>query len=151
MRQFALAAVAVAFTAVAGLATVPVLAEGNLASRPVTLELTLNSDLTMTMHQAGEPVTEYTLETGKYYRWEITMAAAGEELAIAAPALWRNSWVDQVVIEDLEVHMFGAPYQFEFDDEGLIQVRFVPIRPGDYEFYAPGHEARGMVAKFIVR
>ena len=137
----------------AGMAAGSVLAEGNLASRPETLELTLNSNLTMTLRQGGEllPTYEYTLETGKYYRWEITMAAVGEELAIAAPALWRNSWVDQVVIEDLEIHMFGAPYQFEFDDEGLIQVRFVPIRPGDYEFYAPGHEVRGMVGKFIVR
>ena len=120
------------------------LAEGNLASRPVGLELTLNSDLTMSN-------TEYQLETGKYYRWDITMAAAGEELAVAAPDLWRNSWINQVKINELEVHMFGAPYQFEFDDEGFLQVWFVPIRPGNYEFYVPGHEVRGMIGTFIVR
>ncbi len=120
------------------------LAEGNLASRPTGLELTLNSDLTMSN-------TEYTLETGKYYRWDITMAADGEELAVRAPALWRNSWINQVKINDLEVHMNGAPYQFEFDDAGLIQVWFVPIRPGNYEFFVPGHEVRGMVGTFIVR
>ncbi len=151
MRKIILAAVAVA--AAAGFAAGSVLAEGNLDSRPETLELTLNSDLTMTLHQKGEllSVKEYKLETGQYYRWEITMAAAGEELGVAAPDLWRNSWIDQVVIEDLEVHMFGAPYKFEFDDEGMIKVTFVPIRPGNYGFYAPGHEVRGMVGKFIVR
>ena len=127
-----------------GMAVGAAVAEGNLASRPTGLELTLNSDLTMSN-------TEYMLETGKYYRWDITMAARGEELAVAAPKLWRNSWINQVKIGELEVHMFGAPYQFEFDDEGFLQVWFVPIRPGNYEFYVPGHEVRGMVGTFIVR
>lgn len=127
-----------------GLFAVSALAAGNLASRPTTLELTLKSDLTMSNY-------EYTLETGKYYRWDITMAADGEELAVAAPDLWRNSWIAQVAIEDIEIHMYGAPYQFEFDAPGLLQVWFVPIRPGDYEFFVPGHQQRGMKGKFIVR
>ncbi len=124
--------------------TPPALSAGNLASRPTALELTLRSDLTMSNY-------EYTLETGKYYRWDITMAADGEEFAVAAPELWRNSWINEFKVGDLEIHMFGAPYQVEFDGPGLLQVWFVPIRPGDYDFYVPGHESRGMKGKFIVR
>lgn len=141
MKRYLISILSMAFVITAAGAA---LAEGNLASRPQGLELTLNSDLTMS-------TTEYQLETGKYYRWDITMAAEGEELAVAAPELWRNSWINQVKINDLEIHMFGAPYQFEFDDEGFLQVWFVPIRPGNYSFYVPGHEVRGMVGTFVVR
>jgi uncharacterized cupredoxin-like copper-binding protein len=42
-------------------------------------------------------------------------------------------------------------YGLEFDDEGQIRIWFVPIRPGNYEFYIDGHKERGMVGTFIVR
>ena len=120
----------------------PVLAEGNLASRPTGLELTLNPDLSMSNH-------EYELETGKYYRWDIT-SNGGDEFLLLAPELWRNSWINQIAIGEMEVNPMGL-YGLEFDDEGLIRIWFVPIRPGNYEFYIDGHKQRGMVGTFIVR
>ncbi|WP_011581932.1 MULTISPECIES: hypothetical protein [Chelativorans] len=120
-------------------------AEGNLASKPERLEpLVLGADLSFS-------VKEYTLETGKYYRWQI-QSQGGEEFLVKAPELFRNSWVNQVVINDIEVKPVGGGiYGVEFDDEGTADVWFVPIVPGDFEFYADGFEERGMLGKFVVR
>ena len=135
-RNFILAAIA-AFV-FAG----PASAEGNLASRPTGLELTLNPDLSMSNH-------EYELETGQYYRWDIT-SNGGDEFLLLAPDLWRNSWINQVKIGEMEVKPMGL-YGLEFDDEGEIRIWFVPIRPGNYEFFIDGQKERGMVGTFIVR
>ena len=93
---------------------------------------------------------EYQLETGKYYRWRIE-SDGGEEFMIQAPELFRNAWISQVVINDLEVHALGAIYGVEFDDEGTIDIWFVPIRPGEYDYYARGYAERGMLGKFVVK
>jgi len=120
-------------------------AEGNLAAKPVRLEpLVLGADLSFS-------VKEYVLETGKYYRWQI-QSQGGEEFLVQAPELFRNSWVNQVVIGDTEVKPVGGGlYGVEFDDEGTADVWFVPIVPGDFEFYAAGFRERGMLGKFVVR
>ncbi len=121
----------------------PLWAEGNLAAAPETLEpLILNGgDWSMA------PL-EYTLETGKYYQWAIT-SDGQEEFAVMAPELWRNAWINQVVINDLEVKPMGL-YSVEFDDEGTINIWFVPIRPGRYDFWVDGFEDRGMRGHFMV-
>ena len=120
----------------------PLLAEGNLASVPVTLEpLELSGDWTMNVH-------EYTLETGVYYHWAIS-SDGQEEFAVLAPNLWRNVWINQIVINDLEVKPMGL-YSVEFDDEGTIDIWFVPIRPGQYDFWVDGFEERGMLGHFTV-
>lgn len=122
----------------------PAFAEGNLASRATRLEpLELKGDLSFS-------VTEYRLETGKYYRWRIT-SDGGEEFQVVAPDLFRNSWINQVVINDLEVKPMGGIHSVEFDDEGTIDVWFVPIRPGNYDYWIDGFETRGMIGTFIVR
>jgi len=122
---------------------VSVAAEGNLAAAPTTLEpLVLNG-----AEWSMAPL-EYTLETGKYYHWAIT-ADGLEEFAVVAPELWRNSWINQVVINDLEVKPMGL-YSVEFDDEGTIDIWFVPIRPGQYAFWVDGFEERGMLGHFMV-
>src|SRR5689334_13327081 len=111
----------------AGLAALMVataaLAEGNLASNPEDLpELKLSGDLKMSE-------TEYSLKTGKYYRLEIT-SDGEEEFAWVAPELFRNSWVNQVVVNELEFK--GSIYSLEFDAAGTFELTFVPIRPGHY-------------------
>lgn len=134
-----------AATAIAA-ATLPAtaIAEGNLAAQPETLVLAIDGGaLTFS-------ATEYQIETGKYYRWEI-ISDGIEEIMIQAPDLFRNSWINQIIINDLEVHTSGAIYGIEFDDAGTVLIFFVPIRPGNYEFFAPGHEERGMLGTFVVR
>lgn len=121
----------------------PLAAEGNLAAAPETLEpLVLNG-----AEWSMAPL-EYTLETGKYYHLAIT-SDGQEEFAVMAPELWRNSWINQVVINDLEVKPMGL-YSVEFDDEGTIDIWFVPIRPGQYPFWVDGFEERGMAGHFTV-
>ncbi len=119
-------------------------AEGNLAASPERLpDMELNSaELTMTPNQ-------FELETGKYYRWRI-VHDGGEEFSIVAPDLFRNSWINQVIINDLEVAPYGL-YAVEFDDEGIIDIWFVPIRPGSYDFWVEGYETRGMLGTFTVK
>ncbi len=142
IAQRTLAALALAFATAVGAPAV--LAEGNLASDATRLpELKIDSaELTFSE-------SEFQLETGKYYRWSI-VHDGGEELAIIAPELFRNSWINQVIINDLEVTPYGL-YSVEFDDEGTIDIWFVPIRPGEYEFWADGYKERGLVGKFVVK
>lgn len=120
-------------------------AEGNFASQPTELEPLVMSGADLTFS-----VTEYTLETGKYYKWRIESDGL-EEFRVNAPELWRASWINQVVINDIEVKPLGAIYGVEFDDEGGADIFFVPLLPGNYEFSAPGFESRGMTGTFVVR
>ena len=128
---------------IAGAVAAPVQAAGNLASNGTRLpDLMIDStDLTFSE-------TTFELETGKYYRFRI-VHDGGEELAIVAPELFRNSWINQVIINDLEITPNGL-YSVEFDDEGTIDIWFVPIRPGEYKFWAAGYEDRGLAGKFVV-
>jgi hypothetical protein len=118
-------------------------ASGNLASRGTRLEtLKLTGDL-------GFSVTEYRIETGKYYRWRIE-SDGGEEFMVQAPELMRNVWIDEIIINEIEVKPMGGVYGIEFDDAGQADIWFVPIRPGAFEYYVRGYKNRGMVGKFIV-
>lgn len=122
---------------------VPALAEGNLASRGTELELNINTvDLAFSQ-------TEFQIETGKYYILHIT-GDGEEEIQVVAPELWRNSWINQVIVNDLETAVYGL-YGIEFDDEGTFSIGFVPIRPGEYDIYVPGYENRGLKGKFVVK
>ncbi len=57
----------------------------------------------------------------------------------------------QEVIEDREVKPFGGIYSLEFDAEGAIDVFFVPIRPGTYEFYVENYRQSGMLGTIEVK
>lgn len=126
-----------------GVMAQPVLAEGNLAANGT--DLTLNIDT----ENLAFSQNEWQLETGKYYRIDIT-SDGGEEIAVMAPELWRNSWLNQIVVNDLEVKT-GDLYSIEFDDAGTFNISFVPLRPGEYKIYVPGYENRGLSGTFIVK
>ena len=133
-----------AATAAIALAPATATAEGNLAAEPTTLLLEIDG-AALTFSE-----TEYQIETGKYYRWEI-ISDGIEEVMIRAPELFRNSWINQIIIDEREVHTSGAIYGIEFDDEGAVVIFFVPIRPGNYDFFAEDFEERGLLGTFIVR
>lgn len=136
IKRFGGMAVAVGFSATLALA------EGNLASKPVDLpELKLTGDLKMSQ-------SEYQLETGVYYRINIT-SDGQEEFAWMSPELFRNVWVNQVVVNDLEVKAADI-YSLEFDAAGTFELTFVPLRPGRYDFYVDGYEKQGMIGAFVV-
>jgi hypothetical protein len=135
--------VAAAVAMLAATVAAPAYAEGNLASRATELDLNINT-VDLSFSQA-----EFDLETGKYYILNVT-SDGEEEIAVMAPELWRNSWINQVVVNDLETTPYGL-YSIEFDDEGTFSIGFVPIRPGEYDIYVPGYETRGLKGKFIVK
>ncbi len=141
MRHILIAALAATTLAVAPIATQ---AAGNLATQPTTLELDINGR-TLTFNQ-----NEFQLETGKYYRLVVTSDGT-EEVMFQSPELFRNAWVNQIVFSELEYHANGGFYGVEFDGEGEVVIFFIPIRPGNYDFFVPGFEDRGLRGTFVVR
>ena len=139
--QKGIAAVALALLA-APLATA-VLAEGNLASNGTSLAINIDGEkLTLDTNR-------FELETGKYYKLDITVTNP-DDTALVMPELFRNVWINQIVVNDLEVKV-QTPYSLEWDADGTFAVTFVPIRPGEYDFWVPGYEDRGLKGTFIVK
>ncbi|TKT69399.1 hypothetical protein XW59_027945 [Aquamicrobium sp. LC103] len=92
---------------------------------------------------------DFELLAGQGYRWKIT-SAAGLEYKFHTD-LFRNVWMNQIVINDLEVHMNGAPAWLEFDAEGTMQVQFTTIRPGIYTWSVPDLAERGMKGTITIK
>ena len=96
----------------------------------------------------GFSIKSYKTQSGSYYRWRIESDGL-EEYRLEAPELFAQSWIEQVVIEDLEVHPAGL-LAVEFDDAGVMDIWLVPIRPGRYPFYIKGLETQGFMGEFVV-
>ena len=119
-------------------------AEGNLMRRAERLaELRIDA-------ATGFSIKSYRLETGKYYRLRV-VSDGRDEYSFRFPGLSRNAWFDQIVIEDKEVKPYGGVYSLEFDDEGAIDVFFIPIRPGIYEFFVENYRESGMSGRFEIK
>lgn len=91
---------------------------------------------------------EYRLKVGQGYRWKIK-AATDFEYGLIAPAFFRNIWIRKIEMGSIEVKT-ATLEELEFEDEGEVELFFVAIRPGTYEFNIRGAEGRGMVGKIIV-
>jgi hypothetical protein len=121
------------------------LAKGDLATRATRLEpLVLGNDET----DFFMSIKEYKLETGKYYRWKV-VSSGKREYNLVAPEFWRNAWIRQIATGDLEIKT-GTLEELDFDGAGTLEVFFVPVRTGSYEFRIRGLEQRGMIGKLIV-
>ena len=96
---------------------------GLLHSKTTLAPITISSGKAL----ASKP---YKLEAGKYYK--IVLKSDGSrEAPIVGAAFFRNIWVNQISINDIEIRPLGVD-SFEFDDEGEIELTFVPIKPGTY-------------------
>lgn len=91
----------------------------------------------------------FALKAGQPYRLKVT-AAGFKEYMFRAPELFRDSWIRQVVVNDLEIHT-STFYGIEFDRQGTIELHFTPQRPGLYQWFIPGFEKRGMAGTFQVK
>ena len=100
---------------------------------------------------SGQPLAEapYELEAGKYYEIDIN-ADGSAELAIAGPEFFRNVWINEIVINDIEVRPLGVD-SLEFDDEGTATISFVTIRPGTFTLRIPGTTGESQRATFNVK
>jgi hypothetical protein len=99
---------------------------------------------------SGQPLAKgpYELESGKYYRIDIE-ADGSAELAVIGPDFFRNVWIDEVIINDIEVRPLGVD-SLEFDDEGTATISFVTIRPGTFTLQIPGTSSESQRATFNV-
>jgi len=100
---------------------------------------------------SGQPLADapYELESGKYYEIEIE-ADGSAELALNGPDFFRNVWIDEIVINDLEIRPLGVD-SLEFDDEGVMEISFVTIRPGIFTLQIPGTTSDSQKAVFNVK
>lgn len=120
-------------------------AKGDLAIRAKKLELKLGSD--KSDYDMSQKV--FNMETGKAYRLEIS-SMGFKEYELEAEEFFRNIWIRSIEIEGVEI---DAPIlnEIEFEREGEIEIKFVPIRPGEYDFEIERLQNKGMVGKFIVK
>ena len=99
---------------------------------------------------AGKALADkpYKLEAGKYYKL-VLKSDGSREIPIVGASFFRNIWVNQISINDIEVRPLGID-SFEFDDEGEIELTFVPIKPGTYTLGLPSAKSDRERATFIV-
>lgn len=100
---------------------------------------------------AGKPLSEapWRLQSGVYYEVEITSDGT-QELALGGAEFFRAIWIDEVVINDLEVRPMALD-SFEFDDEGTIEFSFIAIKPGNYELTIPGSTGESQRVRISVQ
>ncbi len=120
-------------------------AKGDLAIRAKKLELKLGSE--KSDYDMSQKVFE--METGKAYRLEIS-SMGFKEYEIEAEDFFRNIWVRSIEVEGIELDV-PVINEIELEREGEVEIKFVPIRPGNYEFEIEGLQSKGMVGKFIVK
>ena len=122
-----------------------VFAKGDLAIRSKKIELKLGSD--KSDYEMSNKV--FNLETGKAYRLEIS-SMGFKEYEFEAEDFFKNIWIRKIEIEGIEIK---APVinEIEFEREGEIEINFVPIRTGEFEFEIEGLQHKGMAGKFIVK
>lgn len=114
----------------AALATAPVYSQSGLVGKATELPPILLS--------SGMPMADAPLEltAGVYY--EIVIQSDGSaEMAISGAEFFRNLWIDEIVINDIEIRPLGID-SIEFDDEGEAEISFIAIKPGRFELSAPG-------------
>jgi hypothetical protein len=91
----------------------------------------------------------YELESGKYYKIDIVCDGSGE-LALGGAEFFRNIWIDEVIINDIEIRPLGLS-SLEFDDEGTATIKFIAIRPGNFVVRIPGTSGESQRALFTIR
>ncbi|MFA8388434.1 MAG: hypothetical protein ACEPO2_22705, partial [Pelagibaca sp.] len=73
---------------------------------------------------------------GTYYEFEIE-GDGSAELALEGSEFFRAIWIDEIVVNDLEIRPLGLN-SIEFDDAGTMEIGFVAIKPGTYFLRIPG-------------
>mgnify|MGYP000321384512 CR=1 FL=1 len=127
-----LAALALAGMALAGAAQAHEFGFAGILSKSNKEEL---PELTLA---SGKPVAEgpLVLKSGTLYEIEI-IADGSAELGLEGPGFFRAIWVNEVVINGLEVRPFGLE-SVEFDKAGTMEIEFLAIKPGRYFLRQPG-------------
>jgi hypothetical protein len=92
---------------------------------------------------------DYQLQSGGYYTIDI-VSDGTQEIAVEGPGFFRNVWVNEIVINDLEVRPLGVD-SIEFDDAGTVSMSFVAITPGAYDIRIRGTSGDTQRANFTIQ
>jgi hypothetical protein len=100
---------------------------------------------------SGKPVAtaEYRLKSGGYYRIDI-IADGSQELALSGGDFFRAVWINEVVVNDIEIRPMGI-HSLEFDDAGTASISFIAIVPGRYALSIPGTHGDSQRAVFNIQ
>ena len=95
-------------------------------------------DLPPVILSAGMPLADapWVLKSGTYYEFEI-QGDGSQELALVGPEFFRAIWIDEIVIEGIEIRPLGLD-SLEFDEAGTVGISFIAIKPGRYVLAVPG-------------
>ena len=109
------------------------------------------TDLAPLTLASGKPVAdgEYTLKSGGFYRIAIN-ADGSQELALSGGDFFRAIWINEVVINDIEIRPMGV-HSLEFDDAGTATISFIAIVPGRYTLSIPGSQGETQQAVFTIQ
>ena len=101
---------------------------------------------------SGKPIAKapYELQSGKYYRLAIDSDGTAE-LAVAGSDFFRNIWINEIVINGIEIRPMGGVESIEFDQEGRATISFVTIRPGTFTLRVPNTNSEAQAAVFNVK
>ena len=96
------------------------------------------NDLEPIQLSAGMPLTNapWVLKSGSYYEFEI-QGDGSQELGLVGPEFFRAIWIDEIVVEGLEIRPLGLD-SIEFDEAGEMEIGFIAIKPGSYYLKIPG-------------
>ncbi|SLN57144.1 hypothetical protein ROJ8625_02853 [Roseivivax jejudonensis] len=85
----------------------------------------------------GQPLSDgpIELESGRLYELEIE-ADGSAELALEGAGFFRNIWINEIVINGLEIRPYGID-SVEFDQAGTMEIEFIAIKPGQYYLRIP--------------
>ncbi len=102
------------------------------------LSATNKEDLPPIILSAGMPLTEapWELKSGTYYEFEI-QGDGSQELALVGSEFFRAIWIDEIVVEGLEIRPLGLD-SIEFDEAGEMEIGFIALKPGNYHLKVPG-------------
>ena len=98
----------------------------------------------------GFSIRELILEAGRFYRLKMTSDGRDEYLVQSPDGFFRSLFIDQVVINNLEVKT-ATLWGLEYDDDGTIEVYFVPMRVGNFSMGIKGLELDGFTTSITVR
>lgn len=100
---------------------------------------------------AGMPLADapWELKSGTYYEFEI-QGDGSQELALVGPGFFRAIWLDEIVVEGLEIRPLGLD-SIEFDEAGEMEIGFVAIKPGSYYLKVPGSTGETQRLEIVIK
>lgn len=100
---------------------------------------------------SGKPISDapLVLKSGTLYELEI-ISDGSAELALEGSGFFRAIWINEVVVNDLEIRPYGIE-SVEFDDEGTMEIEFLAIKPGRYFLRQPGSAGEGQRVEITIQ